>query len=196
MIKKPTAVVKKKSATREWVESILIALALALFIRTFFFEPFKIPSGSMRMTLIEGDRLFVSKWRYGPKIPGTKIRLPGTSKPKRGDVIVFKNPIDHKRDFIKRLIALGGETVEIKDGDIYINGQKVTDPAIDNIFYYPKGEYAVHGPIQVPEGSYFVCGDNSKDSNDSRYWGFVDALDVVGRAEFIFWPLNRMRYIR
>ena len=188
---------KNKSATREWVESILIALVLALLIRTLFFEPFKIPSGSMRMTLVEGDRLFVSKWRYGAKIPGTKIRLPGTTKPKRGDVIVFKNPIDHKRDFIKRLIALGGETVQIKEGDIYINGNKVNDPVIDATYYYNRGEFgSPEHVIQVPEGSYFFLGDNSKDSNDSRYWGFVEASALVGKAEFIFWPLNRIRYIR
>ena len=151
----------------------------------------------MRMTLVEGDRLFVSKWRYGAKIPWTKIRLPGTSKPKRGEVIVFKNPIDHKRDFIKRLIALGGETVQIKDGDIYIDGKKVTDPVIDATYYYNRGDYGSdHTKVRVPEGSYFVLGDNSKDSNDSRYWGFIETNDIVGKAEFIFWPLTRIRYIR
>ena len=186
----------KKSSLREWVESILIALVLAMFIRTFFFEPFKIPSGSMRMTLIEGDRLFVSKMSYGPKIPWTKIRLPGFSKPKRGDVIVFVNPVDHKRDFIKRLIALGGETVQIKEGDIYIDGKKINDPAIDNTYYYQKGQYGVEGPTVIPQGYCFVLGDNSKDSNDSRYWGFVPQEDIVGKAEFIFWPLNRIRAIK
>ena len=209
-----------KSAIREWVESILIALVLAIFIRTYFIQPFKIPSGSMRMTLIEGDHLFVSKLRYGPILlpeihspdflikmvdiqwpeflaPLTKIRLPGFSKPRRGDVIVFIYPGDRAKDFIKRLIGLPGDVVEIKEGKIYINDEEVTDARIRNVYYYNRGDYgAVGQPIRVPEGKYFVLGDNSGSSHDSRYWGFVDEKDVVGKAEFLFWPLNRIRMIQ
>src|SRR5512147_2308716 len=111
---------RMKAVAREWIESILIAFILAMFIRTFFFQAFKIPSGSMRPTLIEGDRLLVNKLRYGAKIPLVNYRLPGFTHPKRGDVVVFAYPEDRKRDFIKRLIALGGETVEIRAGDIFI----------------------------------------------------------------------------
>ncbi len=211
---------KGKSVVREWVESLLIAFVLAIFIRTYFIQPFKIPSGSMRMTLIEGDHLFVSKLRYGPIVlpeihspdflkgkfdiqwpeallPLTKMRLPGFEKPKRGDVIVFIFPDDRTKDFIKRLIGLPGDVVEIKDGKILINGEIVADPRINNIYYYNRGDYGAEGqPIKVPEGKYFVLGDNSGSSHDSRYWGFVDQKDLVGKAEFLFWPLNRIRLIK
>ena len=188
---------QKKSVVREWVESILIALVLALFIRAFFIQAFRIPSGSMRTTLLVGDRILVSKVAYGPLIPFTAKRIPGYTTPHRGDVIVFKFPEDPKRDFIKRLIAKGGETVEIKFGDIYINGQLIEDPVIKNIYYYNRGQYgAVNEKITVPEGYYFVMGDNSASSQDSRFWGFVPAKNIIGRAELIYWPLDRMRFIK
>ena len=188
---------KNKAVIREWVESIFIAFILAMFIRTFFIQAFKIPSGSMRMTLVEGDRLMVNKLRYGPKIPFTDQRLPGLTKPRRGDVIVFVYPEDHKRDFIKRLIALGGETVEIKEGHLYINDELFHDPRIDHIYYYNQGPYGHEGDkIKVPDGEAYVLGDNSSSSRDSRYWGFVPKENIIGRAEFIYWPLNRMRFIK
>jgi signal peptidase I len=207
---------KQKSVVREWIESILIALLLAAFIRTYFIQPFKIPSGSMRMTLVEGDRLFVNKLRYGPKllpelfavrqreslhIPKSlaEARLPGLSSPKRGDIIVFVFPQDHKRDFIKRLIAFGGETVEIKEGKIFVDGQMTPIPGAENIYYYNERGSLYGRPGQrvvIPAGHYFVLGDNSKSSQDSRYWGFVPKDFVIGRAEFIFWPLSRVRVIK
>ncbi len=188
---------QNKAVIREWVESIFIAFILAMFIRTFFIQAFKIPSGSMRMTLVEGDRLMVNKLRYGPKIPFTDQRLPGLTHPRRGDVIVFVYPEDHKRDFIKRLIALGGETVEIKEGHLYINDELFHDPRIDHIYYYNQGPYGQEGDkIKVPEGQAYVLGDNSSSSRDSRYWGFVPKENIIGRAEFIYWPLNRIRLIK
>ena len=186
----------RKSATREWVESIVIALLLALFIREFFIQAFKIPSGSMIPTLLVGDRLMVNKLHYGPRIRFTDKRLPGFFKPKRGDIIVFIFPEDPKRDFIKRLIAFGGETVEIRDGDIFINGKRVEGPVINKIYYYNRGDYGGEGQvIRVPEGHVYVLGDNSASSHDSRYWGFVPESNVIGRAEFIYWPVNRLRFI-
>ena len=186
-----------KSAAREWIESILIAFVLAMFIRTFFVQAFKIPSGSMHPTLMEGDRLLVNKLNYGPRIPLTKYRLPGFSEPHRGDVIVFIYPEDPTRDFIKRLIALGGDTVEIKDGRIYVNDRVLDLPVIKNIYYYNRGQYGeANEKIHVPEGDYFVLGDNSGSSHDSRYWGFVPKNVIIGKAEFIYWPLNRIRVIR
>ena len=186
----------KKSALREWGESIVVAFLLALFIREFFVQAFKIPSGSMIPTLLVGDRLMVNKLRYGPKIRFTDQRLPGFSKPRRGDIIVFIFPEDPKRDFIKRLIAFGGETVEIKDGDIFINGRRVEDPVINKIYYYNRGDYGQEGQVvKVPEGQVYVLGDNSASSHDSRFWGFVPQANIVGRAEFIYWPFNRLRFI-
>lgn len=189
---------KKYSAIREWIESIVIAFVLAMFIRTFFIQAFKIPSGSMRPTLLEGDRLMVNKIRYGPKIPFTKDkRLPGLTKPQRGDVIVFVYPVDPSRDFIKRLVGLPGETVEIREGDIYVDGKRVEDPRIRDTFYYNRGEYGKEGDaVTVPEGHYFVLGDNSGSSSDGRFWGFVPEENVIGRAEMIYWPFNRMRFIQ
>lgn len=186
-----------KSVVREWVESIIIAFLLAMFIRTFFIQAFKIPSGSMRMTLIEGDRLMVNKLRYGPKIPFMSKRLPGFSKPQRLDVIVFIFPKDKTRDFIKRLIAFGGETVEIRDGNIYIDDKLIKDPRIDQLYYYNKDKYGAIGEkVKVPKGTVFVLGDNSASSLDSRFWGFVPEENIVGRAELIYWPLDRIRLIK
>ena len=214
---------KPKSATREWIESILVALVLAVLIRSYFVQPFKIPSGSMRMTLIEGDHLFVDKWTYGPQIlppmfwdigfqegspllsvrwpdallPLTQKRLPGFRKPQRGDIIVFVYPVDPTKDFIKRLIAVGGETVEIKDGAIYINGKEITDPRIKRTYYYNRGDYGAEGQVvHVPPGYVFVMGDNSGSSYDSRFWGFVPESSIIGRADIIFWPLSRIRILQ
>jgi len=214
---------KPKSVIREWVESILIAFVLAMVIRSYFIQPFKIPSGSMRMTLIEGDHLFVDKWTYGPQLlpplfwdiglkdgqpmlslrwpdallPYTKMRMPGFRKPQRGDIVVFVYPIDPTKDFIKRLIAVGGETVEVRDGSIYINGQLVTDPRIKKTYYYNRGDYGGEGQVvHVPPGYDFVMGDNSGSSYDSRYWGFVPESSIVGKADIIFWPLDRIRILQ
>lgn len=185
-----------KSEIREWGESIVIAFILAMFIRTFFFQAFKIPSGSMRMTLIERDRLMVNKLRYGAKVPFTKKRLPGFSEPKRGDVIVFIYPEDPSRDFIKRLIAFGGEEVAISDGNVYVDNVLIEDPRIRNVYYFNRGSLASEKDvIKVPEGHVFVLGDNSNNSADSRFWGFVPENNIIGRAEFIYWPFNRMRFI-
>ena len=187
----------QKSALREWVESIVIAFIMAMFIREFFVQAFKIPSGSMIPTLLVGDRLMVNKLRYGPKIRFTDKRLPGFTKPKRGDIVVFVYPEDPKRDFIKRLIAFGGETVEIKDGDIYIDGKHLEEPIIDKRSYYNcSGKYGLAGqPVKVPLGHVFVLGDNSASSHDSRFWGFVPEENIIGRAELIYWPFNRMRFL-
>ncbi|MBF0486335.1 MAG: signal peptidase I [Candidatus Omnitrophica bacterium] len=185
------------SVAWEWIESILVAFVLAMIIRTFLFQPFSIPSGSMRMTLIEGDRLFVNKLDYGPMIPFTKYRIKGFGKPERGDVVVFKYPVTKDKDFIKRLIAFGGETVEIKDGKVLINGEVIDKGSMGAIYYYNAGDFGTREkPIMVPQGHYFVMGDNSGSSHDSRYWGFVPEDYLIGKAEVIFWPLNRIRWIK
>ena len=207
MMRKDTASTRtqeRKSASRkaiiwEWVESIVVALILALVIRHFVIQAFKIPTGSMRMTLIEGDRIMVNKFIYGAKIPFSDIRLPGLRQPKRGDVVVFVYPEDPKKDFIKRLIGLPGETVEIKKGNIYINGELCQDPVVYNRYYYnrPETNYGSEGePVNVPQDSYYVLGDNSASSRDSRYWGFVPKKNMLGNAILIYWPPQRIRIIK
>ncbi len=187
-----------KQFVREWVEAAVIAAFLAFgVIRPFIIQAFKIPTGSMRMTLIEGDLILVNKFIYGPKVPFTDLRLPGLTKPRRGDVIVFIYPEDPKKDFVKRLIGLPGDTVEIKNGSIYINDQPLIDSVFGQIFYYNYGDFEKPGyKLTVPTGNYFVLGDNSRSSKDSRYWGFVPQKNILGKAMVIFWPLNRIRIIK
>lgn len=180
---------------REWVESIIVAFILAMVIRAFIVQAFKIPTGSMRMTLIEGDLILVNKFIYGAKVPFTGWRLPALRDPKRGDVIVFIYPEDKKKDFIKRLVGLPGETVEIKGGSIYINDKPASETIFNQIYYFNKGEFG-NQKIVVPKDSYFVLGDNSASSKDSRYWGFVPKKDVLGQAMFIYWPVQRIRKIK
>ena len=185
-----------KSQVREWTESIIIAIILALIIRTFIVQAFKIPSGSMIPTFKVGDRIFVSKFLYGAKIPFTDFNLPAVRQPRRGDIIVFISPETPKKDFVKRLIATGGEKVEIKDGKIFINGREADEPSIKSNYYYNAGDYGNEGQaIDVPKDSYFALGDNSASSRDSRYWGFVPRKNMLGKVVFIYWPLHRMRII-
>jgi len=188
---------KKKSVIREWVESIVIAFILAMFIRTFVIQAFKIPTGSMRTTLLEGDAILVNKFIYGAKIPFTSWSLPAVRKPARGDVIVFIYPNEPKKDFIKRLVGLEGDTVEIKNGTIYINDKPLNNPVFNQKYYYNRGEYGETGKkILVPKDSFFVLGDNSASSQDSRYWGFVPKKNILGEAILIYWPPNRIRIIK
>ncbi len=171
---------KMKWFMKEWVEPVVIAVILALFVRAFIVQAFKIPTGSMKPTLNENNRIFVNKYIYRFK------------SPQRGDIVVFKYPEDTKKDFIKRLIAVSGETVEIEDGDIFINGVRVDDvPSIKKIYYYNRGEYGGLGQkIEVPEGHFYMLGDNSESSRDSRYWGFVPKKYIIGKAIFRYWPLK------
>lgn len=167
---------KKKSLYREILESIVIAVILALLIRTFAFEPFYIPSGSMEPTLQINDEILVNKfghhfWDF-----------------QRGDIIVFKYPENPDIDYVKRLIGLPGEKVELKDSKLYINDQEVAED------YLPKGlRFDDFGPVEVPEGHYLMLGDNRNNSEDSRYWGFLPEDNVIGKAMFIFWPFDRIR---
>lgn len=193
----------KASGIWEWIESILVALIIAVVIRIFIAEPYRIPSGSMRPTLIEGDIILVNKFIYGARIPFSAIRLPGLTKPKRGDVIVFIYPEDRRKNFIKRLIGFPGDIIEMKNGLIYVNDKPLDDPIFNqNIdgtvrFYYNKGMLAKENQkITVPGDSLFVLGDNSRSSLDSRYWGFVPYKNLLGKAIVIYWPLKRIRIIR
>ena len=189
---------KAKSAIWEWVESIVIAFILAMVIRTFIVQAFKIPTGSMRPTLLEGDRILVNKFIYGARIPFTDIRLPALGQPRRGDIIVFRSPEDGKKDFVKRLIATEGETVEIRDGKIYIDNKVVEEPvSIKGVYYHNNGDYGSRSQvIKVPKDSYYALGDNSSSSRDSRYWGFVPKSNLIGKVIVIYWPIHRMKTIK
>ena len=171
-----------KREIKEWAQSIVIALILTLIIRTYVIQAFKIPSGSMRPTLMEGDKLFVNKfiYRFRPM--------------ERGDIIVFRYPGEPKKDFIKRLVAFENETVELKDGKIWVNGKVLDDPATFGKFYYYNHD-PFGGPnekIKVPQDSFYVLGDNSANSTDSRFWGFVPEKNIIGKAVFRWWPPKRM----
>ncbi len=191
---------KKKSVVRETVEAVLIALVLALFIRTFVIQAFKIPSGSMEPTLLIGDHLLVNKFIYGIRIPFTDVKLLSFKKPERGSVIVFRFPEDTSKDFIKRVIAVEGDTVEIKNKKLYINGKHLKDTHAHFVeksilprTVDPRDNF---GPITVPKNSIFVMGDNRDRSYDSRYWGFVDLKYVEGKALIIYWSWDSNYHIR
>lgn len=175
-----------KKMWKEWGEPFVIAAIIAIGIRTFILGPYKIPTGSMIPSLMVGDRIFVDKVTY-------RFRLP-----KRGEVIVFKYPGDEKKDFVKRLVAMSGDDVEIRDGQVFVNGKPFTEIAEVKVparYYYNRDdwEYGKEGQkIHVPKDSYFVLGDNSAHSSDSRNWGFVAKKELVGRAIVIWWPLNRI----
>ncbi len=187
----------KKSVVRDWVESIIVAFLLAMVIRTFIVQAFKIPTGSMRPTLLEGDLILVNKFIYGAKVPFTELCLSALSGLKRGDVIVFVYPEDRKKNFIKRLVGFPGEAVEIKNGTIYINDKPLLELVFSQRYYYNRGDLAGEGQkIIIPKDSYFVLGDNSASSKDSRYWGFVPRKNIIGQALLIYWPLQRIRMVR
>ncbi|MBN2452834.1 MAG: signal peptidase I [Candidatus Omnitrophica bacterium] len=191
--------VKVKSQLREWAESILVALAIAIFIQTFILQAFKIPSGSMIPTFQVGDRIFVNKFLYSARVPFVNWRFPilDIKQPKRGDIIVFVSPEDPKKDFVKRLIAFGGEKVEIREGRILVNGHAIQDPVIKGNFYNNAGDYGAENKVVVvPPDSYFTLGDNSVNSRDSRYWGYVPKKNLIGKAMVIYWPLNRIRVVK
>jgi signal peptidase I len=187
---KPSA--RQKSAVREYAESIIIAIVLALVIRTFVVQAFKIPSGSMEETLLIGDHILVNKLSYGVHLPvlDVKIRpLELAGAPERGDIIVFPFPRDPTRDFIKRVVALPGERIEVRNHRAYINGEALKEPYVklDERATMHPSRYSHWGPDVVPEGKLFVMGDNRDNSADSRDWGFLDSAQVKGRAFIIYW---------
>lgn len=176
-----------KRMWKEWGEPFLIAAVLALALRAFIVGPYKIPTGSMRPTLMEGDRIFVDKVTY-------RFRPPA-----RGEIIVFKFPDDPKKDFIKRLIAFEGEEVEIKSGVVYINGRPLDQLTnMPHYYYYNQNDSIYgkeHAKVRVPPDSFYVLGDNSAHSHDSRYWGFIPKHYLIGKAFLIWWPLTRFGFL-
>jgi len=181
----------------EWIKPILIAAILAMFVRTFIIQPFKIPSNSMYPTLKPGDRIFVSKFIYGARIPFTNIQLPKIKDPEAGDIIVFRSPVEKKKYLVKRFIAGADERVGIKSGSVFVDGEKLSKPPFDELFYYNRGKYGQEGKtVKVSKGKFFVLGDNSANSMDSRYWGFVPDKNIIGKAFIIHWPPGRWKLLR
>jgi len=192
-----------KSTVREYFESICVAVILALFIRTFVVQAFKIPTGSMEPNLLIGDHLLVNKFVFGPtESPLERALLPVTSI-RRGDVIVFKYPEEPERDFIKRVIGLPGETLEVKDKKVYVDGRPLDEPYAHYLQppatpseYHEVTSFDVrdrYGPVRVPADHYFVMGDNRDNSQDSRYWGFLPRDYVKGKALVIYWSYESDR---
>ena len=194
---------RKKSTVREYFESIVIAVILALFIRTFVVQAFKIPTGSMENNLLVGDHLLVNKFVYGPSTGAFERAILPEGVVHRGDVVVFKYPEEPDRDFIKRVIGLPGETVELREKKVYINGTPLNEPCV-HFLSPPRGgtefnevtSFDVrerYGPVTVPPNQYFVMGDNRDNSQDSRYWGFLPRDLVKGKALVIYWSYEAGR---
>jgi signal peptidase I len=193
-----TTTTAPRSQAREYIEAIAWALVITLVLRTFVIQAFRIPSESMTDTLLVGDFLFVNKFEYGPKLPFTHLRLPGLHPPRRGEVIVFQWPEDPSKDFIKRCIATGGETVEIRHKQVYVNGVKLDEPYKKHKYpdeepaaYTPRDNYS---PPTVAPGELFMMGDNRDDSNDSRFWGTVPMDLVKGRALFVYFSTGGTKW--
>lgn len=198
--------------TWEWVKSLTIAFALFLLVRTFAIEAFRIPTASMERTLLVGDFLLVNKAVYGAQVPGTPVRLPAFGDPRHGDVVVFTPPHERSKNYVKRLVGLPGDTLHMRDKVLFRNGEIVPEPYAQHRdpldIHDPRmawqGEYLAEssdrlhyrptrdrwGPIVVPEGRYFVLGDNRDDSEDSRYWGLVDASTVKGKPLFVYYSFD------
>lgn len=218
---------EKKNIFREYTEAILVALVAAMILRSLVVQAFRIPTGSMKDTLLIGDFLLVNKFIYGvrtpDRIPFTDIQLPYTKlpafkQPKRGEIVVFKYPLDKKLDYIKRCVALPGQTVEVRKGELFIDGKpegksefvkREFDPGEGAYILYYKitmdngKEYTIRhydgrnkdydnfGPVRVPKDHYFMMGDNRDNSADSRVWGFLPKDNIVGEALIIYWSWNK-----
>ncbi|MDL2275865.1 signal peptidase I [Desulfosarcina sp. OttesenSCG-928-G10] len=194
----PAPSAPKKGKLRENVEAILIAIVLALFIRTFMVQAFKIPSGSMENTLLVGDHILVNKFIYGVKLPFVKKTIVPVREIRRDDIIVFEFPQNPRMDYIKRVIGLPGDVVEIRNKTVFVNSVKVEN--VHSVFKDTRIHPGLHqgvdpgrdnmAPQQVPAGKLFVMGDNRDFSYDSRFWGVVDQTAVKGKAFMVYWSWN------
>ena len=199
-------------SAREWAKSITIAFVLFLVIRASVVEAFKIPTSSMEGTLLVGDFLLVNKAVFGPRLPGTDILLPGFAEPDRGDVVVFHPPHEPEKNYVKRVVGIAADTLEMRDKRLYLNGSPVYEPYARHVdgrgdAVHPDMEWQSHhliasepreyhptrdnwGPIVVPQGRYFVLGDNRDNSEDSRYWGFVSRDEIRGRPWLVYYSFE------
>ncbi|MCD6452654.1 MAG: signal peptidase I [Acidobacteria bacterium] len=183
----------KKSVVRDYFESIVIAVILALFVITFVFQSFKIPTGSMEDTLLIGDHIIANKMIFAPTRFSFERKILPVRDIKRGDVIVFRYPVDPNWNFVKRVIGLPGDKIEIKDRVVYVNDKPLSEPYVVHKFPYLTTMGDNYGPVVVPKGCYFVLGDNRDNSRDSRYWGFVPRSLIRGRAFIIYWSYEAER---
>jgi signal peptidase I len=190
----PEPVGYKKSTPRGWFESICVATILALFVRTFVVQAFKIPTGSMENNLLIGDQLLVNKLVFGPTLTAFERAILPTDPIARGDILVFKYPEDPERDYIKRVIGLPGDTIELRNKQVFINGTPLDEPYVHYLFgdavpgsagYTDLDVRRKYGPVTVPAEHYFMMGDNRDNSQDSRYWGFMPRSHVKGKALFV-----------
>ena len=190
----------KKRLLREYAEAIITALILALIIRAYVIQAFKIPSGSMVPTLLIGDHILVNKFIYGTKIPFSDKQVLMFKKPARGDIIVFKYPENPRKDFIKRVVGIENDKIESRNKKIYVNGKAVIEPYAyhfdSNIRPGGNDPRDNFGPLIVPKGKVFVMGDNRDQSYDSRYWGFVDLKEIKGKALIIYWSWDPYKWLR
>ena len=186
----------RKSTAREYFESICVAVILALFVRTFVVQAFKIPTGSMENNLLIGDHLLVNKFVFAPTMTGLEATLLPIDPIRRGDIVVFKYPEEPERDFIKRVIGLSGDTIELRKKRVYIDGTVLDEPYVH--YLVPPDEDEApdfdlrvrYGPVTVPAGHYFMMGDNRDNSQDSRYWGFLPQQYVKGKALFVYFSFG------
>jgi len=189
----------KKKLLWEYVEAIVTALILALIIRTYIVQAFKIPSGSMIPTLLIGDHILVNKFLFGTHIPFTDKKILIFRKPEKGDIIVFKYPENPKKDFIKRVVATEGDVIAERDKVVYVNGKLVMEPFVqhyDQNMRFGSDPRDNFGPLIIPKDKVFVMGDNRDQSYDSRYWGFVDIKQVRGKALIIYWSWDPNNWVR
>jgi signal peptidase I len=186
-----------KSTAREYFESICVAVILALFIRTFVFQAFKIPTGSMEENLLIGDHLIVNKMLYAPTGSALESAMVPVRQVKRGDVVVFKFPQEPGRDFIKRVIGLPGERIRVQNKTVYINDERLDEPYV--FYFEPTGASEPSlftsrrddmPELPIPEDHYFVMGDNRDNSHDSRFWGLLDSRLLKGRALMVYWSYD------
>jgi signal peptidase I len=209
----PQATGFKKSTPREYFESLCVAVILALFVRTFVVQAFKIPTGSMENNLLIGDHLLVNKMVFAPTLTRLERAILPADPIRRGDIIVFKYPVEPERDYIKRVIALPGETLELKNKTVYVDGKALEEPYVHYLFpdavpgsadYTDLDVRRKYGPVTVPADHYFMMGDNRDNSQDSRYWGFMPRSYVKGKALFVYFSfgdatsglLNSVRWSR
>jgi len=197
---------RKKSIARDWAEALVVAFVIAMIIRAFILQAYRIPSSSMEDTLLKGDHILATKFNYGLTVPFTTKKLWGKDRvPQRNDIIIFTFPVNHSMDFVKRVIGLPGDTIEVRDKKVYLNGkryeipqEKYTDP-----FSLTQGQGKVRdffGPVKVSPGHVFVMGDNRDQSYDSRFWGQVPLENIKGKAFVIYfsWTAEKpwIRYWR
>lgn len=185
-----------RSKTKRIITKIIIVLAVLIVVGNICFQLYRIPTTSMVPSLMPGDYIFANRLVYGIRLPFANTRIFQMRKPRRADIVVFRAPGDGQKVYVKRLIALSGEHVLLREGNIYINGKELVEPTIARNYYYNQGSYGVgQEGVVVPENKYFFLGDNSIASADSRFWGFVGERDIIGKAVCIWWPPARIAMV-